>query len=701
MSQEIGVAYVSLLPSGKGFSKGVQNEAESAFKGAEKSSNGFFSNVATWAKRGALVVGGMVAAVGALAIGGGISRALNIEDATAKLKGLGHDTQVVESIMKDALASVKGTAFGLDAAATTAASAVAAGIKPGQELERYLRLTADAATIAGVSMEEMGSIINQVTSKGYAGMENLNRLTERGIPIMQWLQDEYGVTADELQKMVSRGEVDSETFRRAIENNIGGAALESGNTTRGAFANMLASLSRLGEGFAGPALGAARDFFNEITTVTDGIKTQLGPAFADLQHWVDGLDFKFAEQALTFITPLTEAIDHLSEAARDNSLGSWIKKLAQFSPTLAIAMEAASALSPLLPVFKILGDEIAPVLAEAFKEIAAELEPVIPLLAESLTDAIIQLAPPLTDLLLALIPLLPPLIQLAVETLPALTAILAGILPVLVPVIGGITGFYTVVSDLLSLFTGSTAVQDFGAHLATAEGPIYDITRAIADFIMSALGWLITTISQVVANWEAGWSRISSFFSGIGSTIGGTAYNIWGTLTSIFSTGVAQVGSIFSALPRHIQNVFAGAGAWLISSGRALMQGFIDGITSMIGAVGSAVGGVMEWAAGFFPHSPADRGPFSGTGWSDVFGGGEALMEQFAYGAESFKPQLSFANLTGLVGVSSSQEFTMPSELVVRDVNDQLVGRMGVEAASRIGFYDGAANGWTRGGVRD
>lgn len=58
--------------------------------------------------------------------------------------------------------------FILDAAATTAAAAVASGIKPGQELEKYLRLTADAATIAGVSMEEMGSIINKVQAKGKA-----------------------------------------------------------------------------------------------------------------------------------------------------------------------------------------------------------------------------------------------------------------------------------------------------------------------------------------------------------------------------------------------------------------------------------------------------------------------------------------------------------------------------------------------------
>lgn len=136
MAQEIGVAYVSLLPSGKGFAAAADKELDGTFKGAEKKSSGFFGKLT----KGAVgVVAGAVAAIGAVTAGKGIARALNIEDATAKLKGLGHNAQSVEQIMSSALASVKGTAFGLDTAATVAATAVAAGIKPGQQLEKYLR----------------------------------------------------------------------------------------------------------------------------------------------------------------------------------------------------------------------------------------------------------------------------------------------------------------------------------------------------------------------------------------------------------------------------------------------------------------------------------------------------------------------------------------------------------------------------------
>src|SRR5690606_26354380 len=94
----------------------------------------------------------------------GVGRLESIDNASKKLSGLGHSASTVESIMTNALNSVKGTAFGMDEAASTAAGTVAAGIKPGKELERTLKLVADAATIGGTSMSEMGAIFNKVAT---------------------------------------------------------------------------------------------------------------------------------------------------------------------------------------------------------------------------------------------------------------------------------------------------------------------------------------------------------------------------------------------------------------------------------------------------------------------------------------------------------------------------------------------------------
>lgn len=226
--------------------------------------------------------------IGKFVVHGGISRALNIEDAQAKLRGLGHDVTAIEDIMDSALESVLGTAYRLDDAATIAAGAVAAGVKPGQELTKYLSMTADAATIAGTSLSEMGPIMNRVQTQQRAYTMELNMLADRGIPIYQWLQDELDLTAEALRDMVSKGEVDAETYFKVIKKNIGGAALASGETTRGAWNNMLAALSRIGARIAQGPINRLRGAFNDAKVWIDSSADGIVYAVQDVMSALEG-----------------------------------------------------------------------------------------------------------------------------------------------------------------------------------------------------------------------------------------------------------------------------------------------------------------------------------------------------------------------------------------------------------------------------
>src|SRR5690606_32231978 len=123
----------------------------------------------------------------------------------------------VEMIMNNALDAVKGTAYGLNEAATAAASAVAAGIKPGKELYKYLTLVGDAAAIANTDFNEMASIFNKVQTAGRAYTGELNQLADRGIPIFQWLAKEAGKSAEQVREMASKGQISAEMFRKAID----------------------------------------------------------------------------------------------------------------------------------------------------------------------------------------------------------------------------------------------------------------------------------------------------------------------------------------------------------------------------------------------------------------------------------------------------------------------------------------------------
>jgi tape measure domain-containing protein len=282
MSGEIGYAVLPIIPSLRGVGAEINKQISAPMSSAGGSAGrSLGSSLAGGIGTGLKVVGGLVAAVGgsvaAVALKGGISRALNIQDAQASLKGLGHDTESITGIMNSALGAVRGTAFGLDQAAGVAAGAVAAGIKPGQELQRTLTLTADAATIAKTSMGEMGSIFNKVATGGKLTTEVVNQLQDRGIPVLQLVAKQYGVTAEAASEMVTKGEVDFENFQAAMESGLGGAALKSGDTARGAFANVGAALSRVGAMFVGPAITGAPTVLQAITGAIDRGATALQP----------------------------------------------------------------------------------------------------------------------------------------------------------------------------------------------------------------------------------------------------------------------------------------------------------------------------------------------------------------------------------------------------------------------------------------
>lgn len=255
---------------------------------------------------GVAAIGAGVATVGAIGLKGGIERALNIEDARASLTGLGHDLQDVDAIMDNALDAVRGTAFGLDEAATVAATAVAAGVQPGKELENTLRLTANTASLARVGIDEMGSVLNKVWTRGRVSTQELNQIADRGIGIWATLAEHYGVNQAELEKMVSDGKVDAETFADVLEGTVGNAAEEMGKTTRGAWRNMMAALNRGGEGFVknmmpmiASGISGITDLFDELAPIAEAAGQKVGqwisgtvvPAFESFSAWLisDGI----------------------------------------------------------------------------------------------------------------------------------------------------------------------------------------------------------------------------------------------------------------------------------------------------------------------------------------------------------------------------------------------------------------------------
>ena len=292
MAQDIGTVYVQVAPSGKDFGKTLEGDITGSVDTAARKSGGSLTGTLGKAfgkigKLGLGAIGTITGGVTALAAKGGFTRALNIENAQAKLKGLGHDANSVSEIMNNALASVKGTAFGLGDAATVAASLSAAGIASGEQMTKVLKTVADTAQISGRSLTDIGTIFGSVAARGKLQGDDMLQLMSSGVPVLQMLAKHLGKTSEEVSDRVSKGQIDFPTFADSMQECLGGAALAAGDTFQGALANVKAALGRLGEGPGKLALESLRKAFNAAIPAIDALSGQLTPFLDKLNGQLD------------------------------------------------------------------------------------------------------------------------------------------------------------------------------------------------------------------------------------------------------------------------------------------------------------------------------------------------------------------------------------------------------------------------------
>lgn len=462
MAIELAAAYISLLPETSKIAPGVRQAlGDVEGKVAQDSGKRTGSNLA--ASLGKAFGGGVKAvATGAIATLGtalvkGFSRLNALDQANGKLLGLGHSAATVDAIMKNALASVKGTAFGMDEAATTAASAVAAGIKPGRDLEKTLKLVADAATIGGASMAEMGLIFNSVAARGKLQGDDIMQLQSRGIPILAEVAKITGKTRAEVSQMAEKGQIDFDLFQKAMDSALGGAALKSGDRFAGSLKNVGAALGRVGANLES-------GFFPKLAPLLQAITKALGP----LEDQAKSFGAAIGDKVAPLIERATQALE---KGLPPIKLAPEILGPA----TAAFAALGASGLAPVLSMVPGLGGLASKIglLGGPLGLVAAAIVGLIavsPELRTAMGDAF-------TEIATSAAPLLPVMADLARELLPELanwvkaaTVALAQAMPYITSVTGAFLSNETAVKVLGIAILGTVAaVKAYNTWIAVSE----------------------------------------------------------------------------------------------------------------------------------------------------------------------------------------------------------------------------------------
>lgn len=86
-----------------------------------------------------------------------------------------------------------------------------------------LRMIGDVSTLIGAPIGEMAELFGKAKVQGRLFMEDINQFQGRGVPVLQALADQVGVTALEMREMVSDGKVGFNELYRAFDSMTGEA----------------------------------------------------------------------------------------------------------------------------------------------------------------------------------------------------------------------------------------------------------------------------------------------------------------------------------------------------------------------------------------------------------------------------------------------------------------------------------------------
>ena len=338
----------------------------------------------------------------------------------------------------------------------------------------------------------------------------------------------------------------------------------------------------------------------------------------------------------------------------------------------------SAALTTLVPIFI----QLQAVFISVFQQVLATALPVIVQLVTMLGQTFAQLLPILMPIIVQIATLAMTLVS---QLAPIFMQLVSAVLPMVVTIFGAIL---QAIGPLISMIAGLLI------PIIQALMPVVVVVFTYAAALITAVMQVIMGIIQVVTgiisgNWAQVWEGIGNIFSGIwnyivayvagalgliGSIVMGGLGLVWGVVSSILGDigqffidtwnnvingAMGFTGNLigfFSGLPGQIMGALSGAGSWLFNVGKDIINGLISGVSSMMGAIGNAILGLIPGPiVGVFKAALGIQSP------SRVFRGfGKNIVEGLILGTGDKTDDLS-ATMRDLVTVPDAQAFGAPS----------------------------------------
>lgn len=327
MEQKVGSAYIDIEAKLDKLEGRLTTEIQSI---AQKSWQGFTSSFsqALWPLKWAIASVVSVWAFAALSKGI-VTLADNLEQAKIAFTTMLWSEEKAIAMLQDLSDFAAKTPFELPEVRQNAKQLLAMGVS-AENIIPTLKALGDAAAGTGADMTRLAMNYGQVITQGHLTGRELRDFLVNGIPLLDELAKNAGKSKEEIQNMISSGQISANDVTKAFETMTSeGGKFENlmykqSATFTGLWSNFQDQLSQMGERIGGWLLDTLKDYVKEASELIDQNENNIVESFWAIYRSIESI-----------IDPITEVIAEIGDwwDGLFNMIGDWLSDLNDESET--------------------------------------------------------------------------------------------------------------------------------------------------------------------------------------------------------------------------------------------------------------------------------------------------------------------------------------------------------------------------------
>lgn len=532
------------------------------------------------AQAGSMIfLGGLTAlAGGALALTGGLVKtgigfkAFKQNSLVAFTTMLG-SAEKAQKHLDDMMKFAKSTPFAYPDLVTSSRNLVAFGFQAKDTIPLMKTLGDVVAGIGGGNQELLNivDIFGKMKAGGRLSLEEINRLSDMGVPALAILGNQMKLTGSELRDSISDGAIEADdAIKMLVDGMKNGTKGVMGETAKyggmmeglkgtftGAMDSMKGAWRRAGDAMMDDALFEKLiDGVNWLTQQINKLPAVMTPVFSAINSGLNALIPMFQKAG--------EALSNMSsdQVAATLFIIAGAITGAVVPAFVAMATAAYSAMAPLLP-FIAVGAAVGAIalviynnwssIAPVFSSMWSVVQPVLQGLWQGFQQSaqllMSWLMPAFESFKSAITTIMPLLIAIGAALgifLATAVAVFNGVVAAVGPILTAIGNILNVVSNvvmgIIALFTG-----DFAGAMSYFQAAWDNLVQAVMN------------IFKGLANFFAGiWNTISGIFSSFGVSIGSVVMGFVSKVIGFFTNLGSRAKSIFNSLKSGVISIISG-----------------------------------------------------------------------------------------------------------------------------------------------